>query len=43
MLLNSSAHVDDVLDVVDGHVIDDVLNVLAYVGIVKSRQQQELV
>ena len=37
MLLNSSTHVDDVLDVVDGHVIDDVSNVLVYIGIVDSK------
>ena len=42
MLLNSSAHVDDVLDVVDGHGIDDILNVLAYIGVIDSLQQHEL-
>ena len=42
MLLNSSAHVDDVLDVVDGNVIDDVSNVLAYFGIIDSWLQHGL-
>ena len=42
MLLNSSDHVDDVLDVVDGHVIDDVSNVLASIGVVDSGEQQGL-